>query len=90
MAEVDPDAALVAAEMLDEEVAARCARDESGGDETADGIAVARVLDLHHLGTPVAQYGGGRGDEAPVGHFDDADTCEDVGHRLVVAAQLRP
>src|SRR5262249_56301931 len=50
MPEIDADAALVAAEVLDEEVAAGRAGDEARGDESADRVAEARLLDLHDLG----------------------------------------
>ena len=83
--EIDADAALVAAEMLDEEVAARRAGDQARGDEAADRVAEARVLDLDDLGAPVAQHGGRRGHEAPVGDLDHPHAGEHVGHRRALS-----
>src|SRR5439155_213743 len=60
--EVDADAALLPPELLDDEVAARRARDHAARDQAADRIAVARVLDLDHLRPPVAERGAGGGD----------------------------
>src|SRR5262249_34057339 len=78
--EVDADAALVAPEMLDEEVAPRGARNQSRRDEPADRVAEAGVLDLHDLRAPVAEDRGSRRDEAPVGYLDHPHPGEDVGH----------
>src|SRR5262245_46813219 len=58
MRQVEPEAALVPAEMLDEEIAPRGARDEAGGDEAADGIAVTGMLDLRDLRPPVTENRG--------------------------------
>src|SRR2546421_151201 len=48
--EVQADAALVAPELLDDEVPAGRSRDEPAGDESPDRIAEARGLHLDHLG----------------------------------------
>src|SRR6185503_9612857 len=52
--EIDADAALVPTQVLDQEVAARRAWHQPRGDQAADGIAGARVLDLDDLGPPIA------------------------------------
>src|SRR5437773_2970914 len=68
--EIDADAALLPPELLDDEVAARRPGDHAARDQAADRVAVARVLDLHHLRAPVAERGAGGGDEAPVRDLD--------------------
>src|SRR5438093_1533782 len=78
--QVQADAALVPAELLDDEVPARRAGDQPAGDEAADRIAEARVLDLDHLRAPVAEHGPRRGHEAPLGHLEHADAVQDAGH----------
>ena len=78
--EVQTDAALVAPELLDDEVPAGRSRDEPAGDESPDRIAEARVLHLDHLGTPVAEHRPCRRHEAPLGHLEHADTVENARH----------
>jgi len=78
--EVDPDAPLVAADLLDDEVPPGRSRHEPAGDEAPDRVAVERVLDLHDLGTPVSERGSGGGDEAPVRHLHDAHAVEHGRH----------
>src|SRR5439155_3340988 len=80
LGEVQADAALVPPELLDDEVPAGRAGDEPAGDEAADRIAEARVLDLEHLGAPVAEHGPCRRHEAPLGHLEHADAVENARH----------
>src|SRR2546422_708683 len=74
--EVDPDAPLVPADLLDDEVAPRGSRDEPPGDEAPDRIADTRVLDLDDLRAPVSQGSTGRGDEAPVRDLEHPDAVQ--------------
>jgi hypothetical protein len=48
--EVDADAPLVAPDLLDDEVASRRTGNEPAGDQAADGVAEAGMLDLDDLG----------------------------------------
>jgi hypothetical protein len=82
--EVDADAPLVAAEVLDEEVPSRRAGHEAGRDEAAHRIARARVLDLDDVGAPVAEDRRGGRNEAPVRHLDDPHAREHVPHGRTV------
>src|SRR5262249_11547411 len=65
MREVDPDAPLVAPQVLDEEIPARGSRNEPRGDEPADRVAEARGLDLADLAAPVARPRPPRRPKAP-------------------------
>src|SRR5439155_16868104 len=67
-------------ELLDDEVPAGRAGDQPAGDEPADRIAEAWVLDLDHLRTPVAEHGPRRGHETPLGHLEHADAVQYAGH----------
>ena len=78
--EVDPDAPLVAPDLLDDEVPPRGAGDEAAGDQAADRIAEARMLDLDDLGAPVAERGAGRRDETPVRDLDDLHVVQHGCH----------
>jgi len=78
--QVEAEAPLVPPELLDDEVPARRARDESAGDESPDRVPEPGMLHLDHLGAPIAEHGAGRRHEAPFGHFEHADAVEDARH----------
>src|SRR5204862_6941221 len=68
--EIDPDAALVPADLLHDEVPTRRAGDDAARDEPADRIAVARTLHLDDLRAPVGERRARGGYESPVGDLE--------------------
>src|SRR5262249_2848186 len=68
--QIQSQAALIAAAVLDEEVEPGSARNDTGADQTAGRIATRRVLDLDDVRTPVGNPRTGTGDEEPLSHFD--------------------
>src|SRR5262249_14809011 len=76
LADVDPDAALAAVALLHHEVDTALGKAEARGGEAALRVAVHRVLDLDHLGAPVAEHRTGRGHEPPLRHLEHLDSSE--------------
>jgi len=79
-AEIEPEAAFVAAAVLDEEVEAVGAGNDAGADQAAQRIAAGGMLDLDDLGAPVGNHRPGTGHEEPFCHFDQADPVEHLQH----------